>query len=159
MKIITTNKHAYHDYQIDQTREAGIVLTGQEVKSLRIHRADIGKSIVKINKGVCSLTNLDIRLYTKTSTAVVSGYDPTHMRTLLLHKSQLAKIQSKIDQGWCQLIALELYFDIHRRVKVKIGLGRLLKKVEKKQILKEKDLDRQAQREIVSYSRHRGRDD
>ena len=159
MQIISHNKHAYHDYQIDQTRDAGIVLCWHEVKSLRAHRSDIGKAIIKINKGICSLTNLDIRLYSKTSALLVPHYNPVGVRRLLLHKSELAKIQSKIDQGWYHLIALDLYLDKHQRFKVKLWLGRLLKKVEKKQILKEKDLELAAQRELASYSRHRGRDD
>ena len=159
MYIISTNKHARHDYQIEQTREAGIVLLWHEVKSLRQHRSDIGRAIVKIYKGSCSLTNLDIRLYSKTSPVLAPGYDPTGARSLLLHRKECAKIQSKMDQWWYHLIPLELYLDRHRRVKVKIGLWKLLKKIEKKQILKEKEVDLQARREIASYARGRGMDE
>lgn len=154
MNIITTNKHAYHDYRILQTRDAGIVLHGHEVKSLRVNRADISKGIVTLSQKKCKLTNLDIRLYNKTSPQMIAWYDPQWARWLLLKRSELAKIQSTIDQWWCKIIPLQLYFDTHNRVKVKIGIGILMKKAQKKQVLKEKEVDRQAQREIVSYSRH-----
>jgi SsrA-binding protein len=72
MNIITTNKHAYHDYRILQTRDAGIVLHGHEVKSLRVNRADISKGIVTLSQKKCKLTNLDIRLYNKTSPQMIA---------------------------------------------------------------------------------------
>lgn len=154
MKILAKNKRAYFDYEIDQTWDAGLVLYGHEVKACKLDHCTITEAIVKLQYPQHSLMliNMDIPLYTKTQATLAPGYLPKRPRSLLLTHRELTKIYAFLKQGnGAVIIPLELFEAKNRRLKLKIGLGRLRRKVEKKQILKERDTDKMMRREIREY--------
>jgi len=151
MKLITKNKHAYHDYEISREFEAWIILKWHEVKSIKLSHVNIKDSFARIEDWEAWINNMDIPLYAKTSINLIGAYDPKWKRKLLLNKKELAKISSELDKWWKTLVPLEVYINKNRLIKIKIWLWKLMKKVEKKQILKEKDVDRQAKREIKNF--------
>ena len=154
MKIIAKNKRAYFDYDIDQTREAGIILQWHEVKACKLDHCTITEAIIKLDEKnkILTLINMDIPLYTKTQHNLAPGYLPKRPRWLLLNRQELTRIYATLKQWWWYtLIPLELFEAKNRRIKMKIGLGKLRRKVEKKQILKEKDTDRMMRREMRDY--------
>ena len=148
MKIIAKNKRAYLDYDIKDTFEAWIVLKGYEVKSVKQWQADIRDAIVKQRWGELFVTNLNIPLYSKTSPRLAPWYDPKRSRKLLLHKKEIQKLAERIHKTWLVLIPTKIYINKKGRIKLEIALAKLRKKIEKKQIIKERDLQREAQRTI-----------
>jgi len=148
MKIITKNKQAFHDYAIEKQYEAGLVLQWCEVKSIKTSHVNIKDSIVKLENKELWIVGMDVPLYKKTSYALVPGYQPKGKRKILVNKKELAKISSALDVSGTILLPLELFITKHWRIKIKLGIARLMRKIEKKQILKEKDVKRQMDREI-----------
>ncbi|MCX6824736.1 MAG: SsrA-binding protein SmpB [candidate division SR1 bacterium] len=148
MKLISKNKHAYHDYQIDKEYEVGIILKGHEVKSIKASHVNIKDSIIRLEHKELWINNMDVPLYEKTSHLLVPGYLPKGKRKILITKKELAKISSALDKSGTTIIPLEIYLNKRGLIKIKIGVGKTLRKVEKKQILKEKDIDRQMKREM-----------
>jgi len=152
MKSITRNKSASHDYEILDTRKAGIVLLGHEVKSIKTWQVNIKDAIIRVSDFELRIHNMDIPLYSRTSPIIAPNYDPRWVRKLLLNKSEIKKIILKTNKGSFHLVALDLHFSPRGRIKLTIWLAQRLKKVEKKQILKEKMLDRETAREIKNYT-------
>lgn len=150
MKLITKNKYAYHDYQVDKEYELGIVLKWHEVKSIKLWHVNIKDAIVKLDNKELRIIGMDVPLYSKTSVNLVPWYQAKGRRKLLVNKKELTKIAVALDKSGTILVPLELYLNIRSIIKIKVGLGKLMKKVEKKQILKEKDVKRQMDREIKS---------
>ena len=148
MKLISKNRHAYHDYQIDKEYEVWIILKWHEVKSIKASHVNIKDSIVRLQNKELWINNMDIPLYEKTSYALVSWYEPKGKRKLLVTKKELAKISASLDKSWTVIIPLEIYINKRWLIKIKIWIAKLIRKVEKKQILKEKDIKRQMDREI-----------
>lgn len=154
MKILARNKRAHFDYDIEQTWDVGIVLVWHEVKACKMDHCTITEGIIRIDHDTKTLKiiNMDIPLYTKTQQSLVTGYIPKQPRTLLLNKKEITRIVASVKQwSGMVIIPLELFEATNRRIKLKIGLAKLRRKVEKKQILKEKDTDRQMRREIREY--------
>lgn len=154
MRIIAKNKRAYFDYDIDQTREAGLILQWHEVKACKLDHCTITEAIIKIDEKnkILNITNMDIPLYSKTQHNLAPWYIPKRPRWLLLNQKELTRIYASLKQGWgYTIIPLDLFETKNRRLKLKIGLAKLRRKVEKKQILKEKDTERQMRREIREY--------
>ena len=141
----TTNRRAYFDYQILEKLEAGINLTGQEVKSVKGGHMSLDGSYVKIVGSEAYLVNAQIRPYLN---ARVENYDPNRTRKLLLHKKEIISIKSKIDQSNLTLVPLECYTTYHGLLKLTIGLAKGKKQYEKREALKKKDLDRQVEEEL-----------
>ena len=148
MKTISKNKHAYHDYQIDKEYEVGIILRWHEVKSIKASHVNIKDSFVRLTNKELWLMNMDVPLYEKTSHALVAGYEPKGKRKILITKKELTKIAAALDKSGTVLIPLEIYINKRGLIKVKIWVAKLMRKVEKKQILKEKDTKREMDREI-----------
>lgn len=148
MKLITKNKYAYHDYSIEKEYEAWIVLKGHEVKSVKQSHINIKDAVARIDGWELWIYNVDIPLYEKTSHALVPWYEPKGKRKLLVTKKELAKISAASDKSGMIVLPLEVFLDKHWRIKIKIGVWKLLRKVEKKQILKERDIKKQMDREI-----------
>lgn len=148
MKIITKNKHVYHDYSIDKEYEAWIVLKWHEVKSVKLSHINIKDAVAKIDHWELWIYNVDIPLYERTSPTLVPWYEAKGKRKLLLNKKELAKIASATANSWVVIIPLEIFLSNRWRIKVKLWIAKLLRKVEKKQILKEKDIKKQMDREI-----------
>ena len=143
MKIVCKNKKAFHDYHIEKTMEAGMVLTGPEVKSLRAGRANIKDGYARLKDGELYLYNLHISPY---AFATHSVTDPLRVRKLLLHKRELRKLIGKINEKGVALIPLKIYFVHNGKAKVEIGLARGKKLYDKRAALKEKQSKRELQR-------------
>lgn len=146
MKIITQNKKALFDYDISDRFEAGIVLTGDEVKSLRAGHVSLIGSFATIHDGELFLLNCSITPYER---AYIKSEDrATRSRKLLLHRREIDRLIGEISKKGITLVPLKLYFNNKNMVKVEIGIGRHKKAIGKKQAIKERDIDRQARREI-----------
>lgn len=143
MKVI--NRRAFFDYQILEKFEAGINLTGQEVKSVKGGHMSLGGSFVKIVGSEAYLVNSQIHPYIN---ARIENYDPKRTRKLLLHKKEIISIKSKIDQSNLTLVPLECYNTTHGLLKLTIGLAKGKKQYEKREALRKKDLNRQAEEEL-----------
>ncbi|TMC01126.1 MAG: SsrA-binding protein SmpB [Chloroflexi bacterium] len=141
---IAVNRRAYHDYFIDETYEAGLVLTGTEVKSLRMGRANLGDGYVRIDGREAWLENVHISAYAQ------GGYvnhEPRRPRKLLLHAKEIASLVGKVKQRGYTLIPLRLYFT-RNHAKVEVGLGRGKRQYDKRQALAEADARREMERAI-----------
>ena len=146
MKIITQNKKALFDYDISDRLEAGIVLTGDEVKSLRAGHVSLVGSFATVHNGELFLLNCNITPYERAF--IKSEERATRSRKLLLHRRELDRLIGDISKKGVTLVPLKLYFNNKNMIKVEIGLGKHKKAAGKKQAIKERDIDRQARREI-----------
>lgn len=142
MKIVAQNRKAFHDYSIEETVEAGIVLTGTEVKSLRDGKANLKDSYVLVKNAEVFLLNCHISPYTHGN---IMNHDPVRTRKLLLHKREISRIQGKAVQKGYSLIPLKIYFK-DSRAKVEIGLARGKKMYEKRESIKKREADREIER-------------
>ncbi|MHB8880790.1 MAG: SsrA-binding protein SmpB [Thermodesulfovibrionales bacterium] len=142
MTIVAQNRKAFHDYAIDETLEAGIVLTGTEVKSLRDGKANLMDSYVLIKGSEALLLNCHISPYTHGN---IMNHEPLRTRKLLLHKKEIARLQGKVLQKGYSLIPLKIYFK-GSHAKVEVGLARGKKQYEKRDTIKKKEADREIQR-------------
>ncbi|RWX46050.1 SsrA-binding protein [Candidatus Electrothrix aarhusensis] len=145
MKIVCKNKKAFHDYHIDKTMEAGMVLTGPEVKSLRAGRANIKDGYAQLKNGEVFLYNIHISPY---AFAVHSATDPLRVRKLLLHKREVRKLIGKLNEKGVALIPLKIYFIDNGKAKIELGLARGKKLYDKRAALKEKQSNRDVQRSL-----------
>tara|TARA_B100000575_G_C23094118_1_gene630924 strand:+ start:294 stop:740 length:447 start_codon:yes stop_codon:yes gene_type:complete len=136
MKIIAANKRANHDYLISQNINAGLVLTGSEVKSLRINTGSIRGSFIIEKNGELWLSNCYIKKYNNSSEKL---YDPNKDRKLLVTKKERNKILGQLKQGGMSIVPISLFFDNKGYVKLNFGLGKGKKKFDKRQAIKEKD--------------------
>jgi len=141
---VARNKRARLDYEIFETWEAGLVLAGTEVKSLRDGRAQIGDAYGVVKDGEVWLLNAHIPPYEKGN---VWNHDPTRTRKLLLHQKEIRHMIGAVERKGLTLVALELYFK-QGRAKIRIGLARGKKLHDKRADLKEKDDQRDMQRAL-----------
>lgn len=148
VKIIATNKKARHNYQIESDYEAGIVLVGTEVKSIRQGRVSFKDAYADIKNGEVFLRQLHISPY---AFAYYSNHDSLRTRKLLLHKYEIKKLTGKIKEKGYTLIPLKIYLK-NNKVKVQIGLGRGKKLYDKRESIKQKDIKRDMDRERKKYS-------
>ncbi len=142
-KIVATNRKAYHDYEILETIEAGLVLKGTEVKALREGGVQMVDSYAGERRGELFLEKLHISEY---SHGNLQNHEPVRPRKLLLHKQQLAKLMARAQEKGLTLLPLKLYFKGHY-AKVELGLGRGKKLHDKRDTLKKKALDRETERQ------------
>lgn len=149
-KIICNNKKAYHDYFIEEKIEAGMVLTGTEVKSLRMGKANLNDSFATVKSGEAFLNNLHISPYDFGNR---ENHDPDRMRKLLLHKKEITKLFSRIREQGYSLVPLRLYFK-NGMVKVEMGLAKGKKLYDKRQDMKQKDHKREMSQAFKE--RHKG---
>jgi len=143
---ITVNRRARHDYHIEETIEAGLVLTGSEVKSLRAGKAQLKDSYGRISKGEVWLFNAHISEY---AAAAQFGHDPIRSRKLLLHRREIDRLAGKVKERGLTLIPLRLYFR-KGRAKVELGLGRGKKLYDKRASIKERETRREVDRAMRS---------
>jgi len=144
MKVIAQNKKAFHDYDILEKIEAGIVLTGDEVKSLRAGQVSLVGAFAVIRQGELMLVNCRIAPYEKAFQKNEEA--ATRSRKLLLHKRQILKLLGEIAQKNVTIVPLLMYFAKNNRIKVEIGVAKHKKAPSKKQELKARDIDREAAR-------------
>lgn len=138
------NKKARFDYDILDTFEAGVALTGAEVKSLRTGKGQLTGAFVRFIGGAPMLVNAEIPLY---PFAKAEGYDPKRSRKLLLHKTQIMSLQSKLNSANLTIVPLAWYSTGHR-VKLSIGLARGKKEYQKREKIKKEDMRRDLEREF-----------
>lgn len=145
IKVVCKNKKAFHDYHIDQTFEAGMVLKGPEVKSLRAGKGNLRDGYAQIKNGELFLYNVHISPYTF---ATHIAQDPMRVRKLLLHKQELRKLIGKLHEKGIALIPLKIYFIESGKAKVELGLARGKKLYDKRAALKEKQSKRDIERDV-----------
>ncbi|NCO50506.1 MAG: SsrA-binding protein SmpB [Deltaproteobacteria bacterium] len=149
IKVIATNKKAYHDYFIEETYEAGLVLTGTEVKSIRAGKVNLKESFCRIKDGEAFINNMNISPYDFGNR---ENHDPTRMRKLLLHHAEIDKLIRVTEQKGLALVPTRIYFkDNH--AKLEIGVGRGKKLHDKRQTLKQKEANREMDRAIKNVNR------
>ena len=146
MHMVCQNKKAYYDYHIEDTIEAGIILTGTEVKSLRDGRADLRDSYVMIKDDVALLLNCHISHYRYGN---ITNHEPTRTRKLLLHRKEITKLSIKAVQKGYSLIPLKIYFK-GPYAKILIGLARGKRFFEKRETIKKKEAMRDSDRALKS---------
>lgn len=141
---IIKNKKAFFEYEILERFEAGIALKGTEIKSIRMHNVNIVDSYATFKAMELYIINLNISTY---NFGNINNHEPMRSRKLLMHKKELKKLYGKVREQGLTLIPLSIYFS-GNKVKVELGLGRGKKKYDKRQSIKEKTLDREAERYI-----------
>ena len=140
--VITLNKKGRHDYEILNTYEAGIVLTGTEVKSLRDHKASIQEAYARIKGGEVWLVSSNIPIYKHGN---IANHDPLRERKLLLSKSEIRKIDQKLKEKGLTLIPLKLFFS-GPFIKVEIGLAKGKKLYDKRETIRKEESKRHLKR-------------
>lgn len=145
-KIVTTNRKAFHDYAILETLEAGIVLAGYEVKSLRKGDVNLTDGFVSFRADEAYLDNIHIAPYAQRSTHV-QDYDSRHRRKLLLHKPEIVRLSARVREKGLTIVPLEIYFSPRGVAKVKLGLAKGKRTVDKRESLKRRDIEREMRRE------------
>jgi len=143
VKLVTDNRKARFDYAIEETLEAGLSLTGTEVKSLRQGHANLRDAHAYIRNGEVFLLNAHIAPYEQGNRM---NHDPTRSRKLLLHRREIDHLEGRVRQQGMTLVPLRIYFNDRGRAKVEIALGRGKKKYDKRQTIAERDAKRQIAR-------------
>ena len=144
IKIIAQNKKARFEYFVESSWEAGMVLTGSEVKSLRDGKASLSDSYAIINRGECFLLNSHIATY---APATYLNHEPKRERKLLLHAAEIAKLKAKLNEQGYTLIPLKLYFK-KGRAKVELGLCKGKRKYDKRSSIKKLEAKREVSRAL-----------
>jgi SsrA-binding protein len=139
---ITLNKKAFHEYEILQKYEAGIALLGTEVKSIRVHKANIGDAYARMKDGELWLINSNIPAY---KFGNINNHAPLRDRKLLLHKTELRKIETKLKDKGLTLIPLKMYF-LGAKAKIEIGIAKGKRLYDKRESIKKADMQRQLKR-------------
>ena len=149
MDLVAKNKKAYFEYFISDTLEAGIVLTGDEVKALREKKVSINESYAETDKGELWLINSDISSYKNSAKILIS--DAKRKRKLLLKKKDINTLQGKIERQGYTIIPIKLYFNKKGRAKIEIGVAKGKKLYDKREDKKQKDWNIQKQRLLRDY--------
>ena len=145
-KLVAQNKKARHDYAIEDTYEAGIVLQGTEVKSLRAGRASLVDGFCDVENGEIFLHAIHIPTYTE---GTWNNHAPRRKRKLLLHKQEIVKISHKTKEGGYTLVPLQIYFS-DGRAKVELAVAKGKREYDKRQALRERQDKREADRAMAS---------
>lgn len=141
-KIVTQNRKARHDYEILETWEAGLVLQGTEVKSLRLGNANLKDSYARVQNGEVLLYNFHISPYEKESHF---NHNPLRVRKLLLHRKEIRKLNGRVEEKGLTLAALKVYFKAGK-AKVELGLARGKKLYDKREDIAKRDMKREMSR-------------
>ena len=144
LKLVANNKKAYHDYFIEEKYEAGLVLHGTEVKSLRMGKCSIKEAFIRIENGEVCIYGMHISPYEKGN---IFNKDPLRVRKLLLHKSQIQKLIGNSAEKGYTIVPLQVYFS-NGRAKIEIGLAKGKKLYDKRQDIAKKDQKREAEKEL-----------
>ena len=147
IKLVANNKKARHDYFVEEAYEAGIVLTGTEIKSVRQGKVSIKESYAKVDNGEVMVYGMNISPYEQGNRYNV---DPLRPRKLLLHKKEIRKLIGATTRDGMTLIPLRMYINERGRAKMEIGLCRGKKNYDKRESIARKDAEREAARELRS---------
>lgn len=150
-KVVATNRQARRDFEILDTFEAGIVLKGSEVKSLRESNVQLRDAYARIINGEAWLIGLHIMGYSHSGPA--DAHDPESDRKLLLHRREIERLQARFQHERLTLVPLSLYFNVDGRAKIELGVGRGKKTYDKRQTIAKRDADRDAARAIARAGR------
>jgi SsrA-binding protein len=142
IKIICQNKKAFHDYHIEETFEAGMVLRGTEVKAMREGKANLVDSYVSIERNEAWLINCNISPY---GPANMNNHPPTRKRKLLLHKKEIARLIGKAQEKGLNLIPLKLYFR-GGKAKAELAIAQSKKAFDKRDVIKKREAEREIDR-------------
>ena len=143
-RTITVNRRARYDYEVMESVEAGLVLTGTEIKAIREGRVSLSDSYGKPENGEMWLVNLHIAQYSAGSR---ENHDPTRRRKLLLRKDQITRLTKMVSERGLTLVPLRLYIKKHY-AKVELGLGRGRKRYDKRRAIVERDREREARQAV-----------
>lgn len=149
-KIIATNRKARHDYFIDETYEAGIALTGTEIKSARAGRVNLRDSYVQVKNGELWLIDTHIAPYEQ---AGHSSHKPKRPRKLLMHRHEINRLQGKVQEKGYTLVPLRLYLKNNKWAKVEIALARGKKLYDKRQAIRKRDAQQEMERALTSRTK------
>jgi SsrA-binding protein len=142
-KIFVTNRKATFDYHLENKLEAGIVLTGSEVKSIREKHANISDAFVGIKKGELFLMNAHVSKYNQ---ANIENHQETRYRKILLHKSEINKILGKLKISGYTIVPLKIYLNEKNKIKIEIALAKGKKQHDKRESIKDRDWGREKAR-------------
>jgi SsrA-binding protein len=142
LKVIATNRKAYHEYHIEDTIEAGIVLVGSEVKSVAAGKVSLNDAYCRVENGEMWVYHMHIAPY---DPAARFNHEARRKRKLLLHKWEIARLGSKAEQKGYTLIPLKLYFR-NGKVKLEIGLAKGKRKYDKREAIRQRDIERAQRR-------------
>lgn len=150
--LIASNRAARRNYSIDDTIEAGIVLLGSEVKSMRDAQVQLADAYARVRDGEVWLEGVHVAPYTF---AIGFGaHDPDRSRKLLLHRDEITRLKARVDQERVSIVPLSLYFR-DGRVKVELGIGKGRDKADKRQAIAARDAERETRRELGRYAKGR----
>lgn len=144
MKIVASNKKAYHDYFILDTYEAGLELQGTEIKSIRKGNTNLKDSFIRIKKDEAFIENMHIAPYEQGNRF---NHEPLRTRKLLLHKKEIRKLQKEVKENGLTIVPTKLYFNTSK-IKVEIALAKGKKLYDKRQDLKDKDARRDVEKAL-----------
>ncbi len=144
VKVIATNRKARHDYIIEDSYEAGLVLTGSEIKSIRAGQVNLRDGYAAVREGEVWLLNVHITPYKQAS---YQNHEPRRERKLLLHRREINRLTGKLQEKGLTLVPLRIYLK-NSRAKVELGLARGKKSYDKRQTLREKSDRRQIERAL-----------
>jgi SsrA-binding protein len=142
---VTVNRKARHDYEILETYEAGLVLTGPEVKSVRQGKVSLAEAYAKVNKGELWLYNMHIAPY---DPVLQRNYDPRQPRKLLMHRREIDRLMGLTQQRGLTLIPLRVYLNERGYAKVELGLARGKRKVDRRREIIEREMKREVERAL-----------
>ena len=142
-----SNKKAYYDYIIEETYEAGIVLKGTEIKSIREGKANLKDSYAIYKNGEIFLLNMHISAYDNGN---IFNHEETRTRKLLLNKREIYKIRDAIEREGYTIVPIKLYFK-GNKAKILIGIGKGKKTYDKREAIKKKDMDREIRKDLKRY--------
>ena len=145
-KTIATNRKARHDYFVDETYEAGIILTGTEIKSARAGRVNLRDSYVQVKNGELWLIDTHIAPYQQ---AGRNSHEPKRPRKLLMHRREINRLQGKVQEKGYTIIPLRLYLRNNKWAKVEIALARGKKLYDKRQAIRKHDAEREMERALA----------
>lgn len=148
MKVIAQNKKAFHEYHVIESLEAGIVLTGDEVKALRSGTISLQGSFVTVHNGELYIINLHISPYERAFAKATDEESTSRRRKLLVHRKQLSRLVGEVSQKGVTIIPLKVYFNKRNLAKVEIGVCKHKLAAGKKQALKERDIRRETAKEL-----------
>ena len=145
IKLIAKNPTAYHNYTISETFEAGIVLTGTEIKSIRNGKVNIKDTYITIKNGEAFIYGMHISPY---EFGNINNKDPLRTRKLLVHKREIDRLYASIKQKGVSLVPIELYFNNNNKVKVKVGMGKGKKLYDKREDMAKRDAEMKIDRAL-----------
>jgi SsrA-binding protein len=153
-RTLAVNRRARHDYTIDETVEAGLVLTGTEIKSLRAGKASLAEAYARIEHGETWLIGAHIAEWPGASRA---NHEPRRPRKLLLHRGQIGRLAGQTQAKGFTLVPLRIYVGARGHAKIELGLGRGKKQYDRRREIAARDARRQLERDLAETGRRHGR--